>query len=57
MTGRPITVEADIALCGGDEAVLEFKPLYRYKRIPYRIPTFLKGVSKYEIYANGVKIK
>lgn len=50
-------VEADIALRSGEEAVLEFKPLYWHKHIPYRMPTFLKGISKYEIYLNGEKIK
>ncbi|NTW60814.1 MAG: hypothetical protein HGA43_16810 [Nitrospirae bacterium] len=49
-------VDADITLRSGEEAVLEFKPLYWHKHIPYHIPTFLKGVRKYEIYHNGVKI-
>ena len=50
-------VEAEITLRDGEEAVLEFKPIYRYKILPTRIPTFLKGISKYEIYLNGVKVK
>lgn len=49
-------VDADITLRSGEEAVLEFKPLYWHKHIPYHIPTFLKGVRKYEIYLNGVKM-
>jgi hypothetical protein len=49
-------VETDIALRSGEEAVLEFKPIYWHKHIPYRIPTFLKGIRKYEIYLNGVKM-
>ncbi|MEK6743952.1 MAG: hypothetical protein AABZ15_10090 [Nitrospirota bacterium] len=50
-------VEAEIALRDGEEAALEFKPVYRYKIQPTRIPTFLEGINKYEIYFNGVKIK
>jgi hypothetical protein len=49
-------VDADITLRSGEEAVLEFKPLYWHKHTPYHIPTFLKGVRKYEIYLNGVKM-
>jgi hypothetical protein len=29
--------------------VLEFKPVYWYKRLPTRIPTFLKGIEKYDV--------
>jgi hypothetical protein len=50
------SVKAEIILSDGEEAVLEFKPLYRYKTLPTRIPTFLKGISTYEIYLNGEKI-
>ena len=49
-------VDADITLRSGEVAVLEFKPLYWHKHIPYHIPTFLKGVRKYDIYFNGVKM-
>jgi len=49
-------VDVEITLHSGEESVLEFKPLYWHKRIPYRIPTFLKGVRKYEIFLNGAKI-
>ena len=50
------SVETEITLSDGEEAVLEFKPLYRYKTLPTRIPTFLEGVSSYEIHLNGEKI-
>ena len=49
-------VDADITLRSGEEAVLEFKPLYWHKNIPYHIPTFIKGVRKYEIYFNDIKM-
>jgi len=50
-------VEAEIALRDGEEAVLEFRPIYRYKTLPTRIPTFLEGIHTYEVYVNGVKVK
>lgn len=46
-------VEIEITLKEGDVSILEFKPVYRTKRIPTRIPTFLKGVNKYEMFLNG----
>jgi hypothetical protein len=49
-------IDAEITLRSGEEAVLEFKPLYWHKHTPYHIPTFLKGVRKYEVYLNGVKM-
>jgi hypothetical protein len=39
----------DIFLKSGGLYVLEFKPYYRYKIFPTRIPTFLKGVEKLEV--------
>ncbi len=49
-------VEAEITLRDGEEAVLEFKPVYRYKTQPTRIPTFLQGIDRYEIFLNGVNV-
>jgi hypothetical protein len=49
-------VEAEVTLRDGEEAILEFKPVYRYKTQPTRIPTFLEGINKYEIYVNEVKV-
>jgi len=49
-------VEAEITLRDGEEAVLEFKPIYRNKTLPTRIPTFLEGIDRYEIYVNGAKV-
>ena len=37
----------------GEAQVLEFKPEYRYKTLPTRIPTCMKGISRYDILANG----
>ncbi len=37
----------------GEAQTLEFKPEYRYKRLPTRIPTYMQGVSRYEILING----
>ncbi len=49
--------EADVTLREGEEAELEYKPRYRYKTLPTRIPTFLLGLDMYEIYLNGVKVQ
>lgn len=57
LPGDDYIVEAELALRSGEETVLEFKPIYRYKKIPTRIPTFLEGIHAYEVYVNGVKIK
>jgi hypothetical protein len=51
------SVEAEITLRDGEEAILEFKPIYRYKTQPTRIPTFLEEIDAYEVYLNGVKVK
>jgi hypothetical protein len=46
----------DIMLQDGEKAVLEYKPIYRYKTLPTRIPTFLKGIDKYEVFLNGKQL-
>lgn len=50
------STELEISLKDGETYTLEFKPVYRSKRIPTRIPTFLKGIKKYEIYLNGKQL-
>ncbi|MCL4477189.1 MAG: hypothetical protein M1508_13375 [Nitrospirae bacterium] len=49
--------EGEVTLTEGGENILEFKPVYRYKTHPTRIPTFLKGIKEYEVYLNGNKIR
>ncbi len=44
--------EFEVSLHKGESQVLEFKPLYRYKTYPVRIPTFLKGLDRYEALLN-----
>jgi hypothetical protein len=48
--------EVEISLREGETGVLEFRPVYRTKRIPSRIPTFLKGIDEYEVFLNGKQI-
>ena len=50
-------LEADIVLPEGKASNLELKPKYWHKHIPTRIPTFLKGVSRYDLSLNGTAIK
>ena len=45
--------EVVINVKGGEAQTLEFKPEYRYKRLPTRIPTYMQGVSRYDILING----
>jgi hypothetical protein len=45
--------EFRVSLNEGESQVLEFKPRYRYKTYPFRIPTFLKGIERYEAVLNG----
>lgn len=47
------SIEVEISLKEGETTTLEFKPIYRTKRIPTRIPSFLEGINKYEVFLNG----
>jgi hypothetical protein len=49
--------EFEISLNKGESQVLEFKPLYHYKRYPIRIPTFLNGLDRYEAVLNGQAVR
>jgi hypothetical protein len=48
-------VEAGITVQSGETTVMEYKPVYRYKTLPTRIPSFLRGLSHYELSVNGKK--
>jgi hypothetical protein len=50
------STEVEISLKEGEMSLLEFKPVYRTKEIPTRMPTFLKGIDKYEAFLNGKQI-
>lgn len=50
------STEVEIALKEGEMNTLEFKPIYRTKEIPTRIPTFLKEIDKYEVFVNDRQI-
>jgi hypothetical protein len=50
-------VEVEIALEEGKMSVLEFRPVYRYKTEPTRIPTFLRGVERYDVFLNGQPVQ
>jgi hypothetical protein len=54
---EPYYTTADISVKSGGLYVLEFKPEYRYKTGPTRIPTFLKGVDKFEVMFKEVMIR
>ena len=48
--------ELEIMFQEGKTYTLEFKPLYKYKTQPTRIPSFKKGIKEYEVYLNNVHI-
>lgn len=54
---EPYYTTADISVKGGGLYVLEFKPDYCYKTSPTRIPTFLKGVDKFEVLFTEIMIQ
>jgi hypothetical protein len=46
----------DIVVKNGEEALLEYKPMYRHKRLPARIPSFLEGIDRYAVFLNGSQL-
>ncbi len=56
LTQENYFVKMKLILKQGEEYALEFKPVYRKKRTP-RIPTFLLGISGYEVFLNGNLLK
>ena len=50
------STEVEISMKDGEMSILEFKPIYRTKKIPTRIPTFLKGIDKYVVLVNDKQI-
>jgi hypothetical protein len=54
---EPYSTIVDISVKSGGLYMLEFKPHYWYKELPTRIPTFLKGVNKFEIMFKEIEVK
>ena len=48
--------ELEIMIQEGKTYTLEFKPIYKYKTQPTRIPSFKKGIKEYEVYLNNMHI-
>jgi hypothetical protein len=46
-------IEAGITVQNGETTVIEYIPVYRYKSLPARIPTFLHGIARYDLNLNG----
>lgn len=55
--GEPYFTEVNVSLKEGVPQILEFEPRYRYKTIPTRIPTFLRGICSYEAMLDGQIIR
>jgi len=45
--------EVEISLQGGKSYFLEFKPVYKEKTMPTRIPNFIRGIKGYQVYLDG----
>jgi hypothetical protein len=54
---EPYYTTADISVKSGGLYVLEFKPDYKYKTSPTRIPTFLRGVKKFEVMFKEIVVQ
>jgi hypothetical protein len=50
------SIEVEITLKDGENAILKYKPIYNYKTHPTRIPSFLRGVRKYEVFFDKKEI-
>lgn len=46
----------EVSLREGGPSTVEFKPSYRYKTNPTRIPTFLRGIHRYDALLNGQQV-
>ncbi len=57
LPGEPYYTIAEIFVKSGGLYILEFKPVYRYKTSPTRIPTFLKGVDKFEVMFKEIRVQ
>ena len=49
--------ELEIMFQEGKTYTLEYKPIYKYKTKPTRIPSFKKGIKEYEVYLNYLIIE
>ncbi len=49
--------EVVITVKDGETQMLDFKPVYRYKTRPTRIPTYMQGVSKFDVLVNGNQVE
>ena len=48
--------DVEVTLKEGDATSLEFRPIYKHKTRPTRIPDFKKGIKEYEVYLNNERI-
>ena len=46
-------LEVVINVKESEAQTMEFKPVYKYTTLPTRVPTYMKGVSHYDILVNG----
>lgn len=48
-----VTSTAKVTIQDGKSVVIEFKPVYRNKDFPVRMPSYRKGINSLEVYIDG----
>lgn len=56
LPGENYFTETEVSLNDRETYNLVFAPVYKHKTRPHRIPTFLKGVNKYEVFLNDEQV-
>jgi hypothetical protein len=54
---EPYYTVMDMTVKSGGSYVLEFIPDYRYKTLPTRIPTFVKGIGSYKAIVSEMAVR
>ncbi len=57
LPGESYYTKVHLTLKEGESPVLEFKPSYRYKTRPTRIPSFFQGIDDYVVMLNGQGVR
>lgn len=57
LPGENYFTETEVSLKDRETYHMVFAPVYKYKTRPHRIPTFLKGINKYEIFLDENRIR
>lgn len=56
LPGEDYAIEKEIMVREGKTEIMEYRPVYKYKTLPTRIPTFLRGIKEYAVLLNGKRL-